>query len=209
MNFLEHVAKARVLAPAGIPVPKAIHCVTAEDAAVAAAELGPCMVKAQVPTGKRGKAGGIRAAMNPDEAQEVASAILGMTIDGHRVESVLLEERAAIAREFYAAILTDTESRTPLVLFSTEGGMDIEEVAATRPEALRRHRSISTTASVRRRPAPSSTGSTSARHGSGSKRSSRPLPGRRQRRCGVDRDQSVGPAGGRARRRPRLQAHPR
>ncbi len=140
MNFLEHVAKARVLAPAGIPVPKAIHCVTAEDAAVAAAELGPCMVKAQVPTGKRGKAGGIRAAMNPDEAQEVASAILGMTIDGHRVESVLLEERAAIAREFYAAILTDTESRTPLVLFSTEGGMDIEEVAATRPEALRRHR---------------------------------------------------------------------
>ena len=140
MNFLEHVAKARVLAPAGIPGPRAIHCVSAEDAAVAAAELGPCMVKAQVPTGKRGKAGGIRAAMNPGEAREVASAILDMTIDGHRVESVLLEERAAIAREFYAAILTDNESRTPLVLFSTEGGMDIEEVAATRPEALRRHR---------------------------------------------------------------------
>ncbi len=55
MNFLEHVAKARVLAPAGIPVPKAIHCVTAEDAAVAAAELGPCMVKAQVPTGSVAK----------------------------------------------------------------------------------------------------------------------------------------------------------
>ena len=140
MNFLEHVAKARVLAPAGIPVPRAIHCLTPEEAAVAAAELGPCMVKAQVPTGKRGKAGGIRAAMNPDEARTVAQAILGMTIDGHRVESVLLEERAAIAREFYAAILTDTESRTPLVLFSTEGGMDIEEVAATRPDALRRHR---------------------------------------------------------------------
>ncbi|TXM94770.1 ATP-grasp domain-containing protein [Methylobacterium sp. WL116] len=140
MNFLEHVAKARVLAPAGIPIPRGIHCVTAEDAAAAAAELGPCMVKAQVPTGKRGKAGGIRAAMTPDEAREVAGAILGMTIDGHRVESVLLEERAAIAREFYAALLTDTESRTPLVLFSTEGGMDIEEVAATRPDALRRHR---------------------------------------------------------------------
>lgn len=139
MNFLEHVAKARVLAPAGIPVPRAIHCLTAEAAAVAAAELGPCMVKAQVPTGKRGKAGGIRAAMNPDEARKMASAILGMTIDGHLVESVLLEERAAIAREFYAAILTDTESRRPLVLFSTEGGMDIEEVAATRPDALRRH----------------------------------------------------------------------
>lgn len=139
MNFLEHVAKARVLAPAGIPIPRGIHCVTAEDAAVAAAELGPCMVKAQVPTGKRGKAGGIRAAMTPDEAREVAGVILGMTIDGHRVESVLLEERAAIAREFYAALLTDTENCTPLVLFSTEGGMDIEEVAATRPDALRRH----------------------------------------------------------------------
>ncbi len=135
------------------------------------------MVKAQVPTGKRGKAGGIRAAMNPDEAQEVASAILGMTIDGHRVESVLLEERAAIAREFYAAILTDTESRTPLVLFSTEGGMDIEEVAATRPRRCAATGSISTTASVRRRPAPSSTGSTSARHGSGSKRSFPPSTG--------------------------------
>lgn len=85
MNFLEHVAKARVLAPAGIPVPRAIHCLTAEAAAVAAAELGPCMVKAQVPTGKRGKAGGIRAAMNPDEARKMASAILGMTIDGHLV----------------------------------------------------------------------------------------------------------------------------
>ncbi|MCJ2068874.1 acetate--CoA ligase family protein [Methylobacterium sp. J-030] len=140
MNFLEHVAKARVLAPAGIPVPRAIHCVSAEDAAVAAAELGPCMVKAQVPTGKRGKAGGIRAARTPDEAREVAGAILGMVIDGHRVESVLLEERASIAREFYAAILTDPVSRTPLVLFSTEGGMDVEEVAATRPDALRRHR---------------------------------------------------------------------
>lgn len=140
MNFLEHVAKARVLAPAGIPIPRGIHCLTVEDAAIAAAELGPCMVKAQVPTGKRGKAGGIRSAMTPDEAREVAGTILGMTIDGHRVESVLLEERAAITQEFYAALLTDTESRTPLVLFSTEGGMDIEEVAATRPDALRRHR---------------------------------------------------------------------
>ncbi|MER2267736.1 succinate--CoA ligase subunit beta [Methylobacterium oxalidis] len=139
MNFLEHVAKARVLAPAGIPVPRAVHCRTPEEAGSAFAELGPCMVKAQVPTGKRGKAGGIRAARSPEEAAEVARAILGMTIDGHAVESVLLEERAEIAREFYAAILNDTASRRPLVLFSTEGGMDIEEVAESRPEALRRH----------------------------------------------------------------------
>uniref|UniRef100_UPI003013B616 ATP-grasp domain-containing protein n=1 Tax=Methylobacterium nigriterrae TaxID=3127512 RepID=UPI003013B616 len=100
----------------------------------------PCMVKAQVPTGKRGKAGGIRAAHSADEARSLAETILGMTIDGHPVEAVLLEERAAIAREFYAAILTDTASRSPMVLFSTEGGMDIEEVAETRPDALRRHR---------------------------------------------------------------------
>ncbi|MBB2964591.1 succinate--CoA ligase subunit beta [Methylobacterium sp. R2-1] len=140
MNFMEHVAKARVLAPAGIPVPRAVHCRTPEDAAAAFEALGPCMVKAQVPTGKRGKAGGIKPANSADEARRVAERILGMRIDGHPVGSVLLEEQARIAHEFYAAILIDTASRCPLVLFSTEGGMDIEEVAATRPDALRRHR---------------------------------------------------------------------
>ncbi|GEP09076.1 succinate--CoA ligase subunit beta [Methylobacterium gnaphalii] len=139
MNFLEHVAKARVLAPAGIPVPRSVHCRTAEEAALAFEELGPCMVKAQVPTGKRGKAGGIKPANSAAEARSVAERILSMSIDGHAVGSVLLEEQARITREFYAAILTDFASRRPLVLFSTEGGMDIEEVAATRPDALRRH----------------------------------------------------------------------
>lgn len=139
MNFLEHVAKARVLAPAGIPVPRAVLCRTPEEAAAAFGELGPCMVKAQVPTGKRGKAGGIKPANAAEEARGVAERILGMTIDGHAVGAVLLEEQATIAREFYAAVLIDTASRCPLVLFSTEGGMDIEEVAATRPDALRRH----------------------------------------------------------------------
>ncbi len=140
MNFLEHVAKARVLAPAGIPVPRAVLCRTSEEAAAAFADLGPCMVKAQVPTGKRGKAGGIKPADSAEEARSVAERILGMEIDGHAVGAVLLEEQARIAREFYAAVLIDTASRCPLVLFSTEGGMDIEEVAATRPDALRRHR---------------------------------------------------------------------
>ncbi|GLS43277.1 succinate--CoA ligase subunit beta [Methylobacterium brachythecii] len=139
MNFLEHVAKARVLAPAGIPVPRSVHCMTADEAARAFEELGPCMVKAQVPTGKRGKAGGIKPANSAAEARSVAERILSMSIDGHAVGSVLLEEQAKITREFYAAILTDFASRRPLVLFSTEGGMDIEEVAATRPDALRRH----------------------------------------------------------------------
>ncbi|MEE7456898.1 succinate--CoA ligase [Methylorubrum populi] len=140
MNFLEHAAKARVLAPAGIPVPRAVLCRNPEEAVAAFAELGPCMVKAQVPTGKRGKAGGIKPANTAEEARSVAERILGMAIDGHAVGAVLLEEQARIVREFYAAVLIDTESRCPLVLFSTEGGMDIEEVAATQPDALRRHR---------------------------------------------------------------------
>ncbi|CAO4177988.1 succinate--CoA ligase subunit beta [Methylorubrum populi] len=140
MNFLEHVAKARVLAPAGIPVPRAVPCRNPEEAAAAFADLGPCMVKAQVPTGKRGKAGGIKPANTAEEARSVTERILGMQIDGHAVGAVLLEEQARIVREFYAAILIDTASRCPLVLFSTEGGMDIEDVAANRPDALRRHR---------------------------------------------------------------------
>jgi succinyl-CoA synthetase beta subunit len=139
MNFLEHVAKARVLAPAGIPVPPSIHCETEESAAAAFVAIGPCVVKAQVPTGKRGKAGGIRLANTLDEVCAVARTILAMSIDGHPVNSVLIEAQAKIVREFYAAVLNDTASRRPLVLFSTEGGMDIEEVAATKPEALRRH----------------------------------------------------------------------
>jgi succinyl-CoA synthetase beta subunit len=139
MNFLEHVAKARILAPAGIPVPRGVLCETADAAAVAFAELGPCVVKAQVPTGKRGKAGGIKVASSAEVARTAARDILGMTIDGHGVASVLLEERADIAREFYAAVLVDSVSRRPLVLFSTEGGMEIEEVAAHQPAALRRH----------------------------------------------------------------------
>lgn len=139
MNFLEHVAKARVLAPAGIPVPPSIHCETEEAAALAFTTIGPCVVKAQVPTGKRGKAGGIRLAHTVDEVCAVARTILAMAIDGHPVKSVLIEAQAEIVREFYAAVLNDTVSRCPLILFSTEGGMDIEEVAATKPEALRRH----------------------------------------------------------------------
>ncbi|HEY5225189.1 MAG TPA: ATP-grasp domain-containing protein, partial [Methylovirgula sp.] len=139
MNFVEYVAKARVLAPAGIAVPRSVHCESAEAVSAAFLTIGPCVVKAQVPTGKRGKAGGIKLANSVAEAEIAARAILAMTIDGHRVHSVLIEEQAKIAREFYAAVLNDTANQRPLVLFSTEGGMDIEEVAATQPDALRRH----------------------------------------------------------------------
>jgi succinyl-CoA synthetase beta subunit len=139
MNFEEHVAKARVLVPASVPVPRGKLCVSPDEAAAAFAEIGPCVIKAQVPTGKRGKAGGIRKASNAAEAKAAAQAILGMSIDGYRVEKLLIEEAADIAREFYAAVLTDFSARRPLILFSTEGGMDIEEVAASRPDAIRRH----------------------------------------------------------------------
>jgi succinyl-CoA synthetase beta subunit len=139
MNFEEYAAKARVLAPAAVPVPRGKLCGTADEAKAAFGEIGPCVVKAQVPTGKRGKSGGIRKADSAAEAAAAAAAIIGMSIDGYAVEKVLVEERADIAREFYAAVLTDFAACRPLILFSTEGGMEIEEVAAARPDAVRRH----------------------------------------------------------------------
>jgi succinyl-CoA synthetase beta subunit len=139
MNFEEYAAKTNVLRPAAIPVPHGRLCRSPAEAEAAFGAIGPCVVKAQVATGKRGKAGGIRKADSAAEAAAVTQAILGMTIDGYAVEKVLLEERAAIAREFYAAVLTDFAAWRPLILFSTEGGMDIEEVAAVRPDAVRRH----------------------------------------------------------------------
>ncbi|ARP99269.1 succinate--CoA ligase subunit beta [Pseudorhodoplanes sinuspersici] len=138
MNFEEYAAKKEVLMPAGVPIPRGRLCKTAPEAAHAFDEIGPCVIKAQVPTGKRGKAGGIKSADRAKDAEARAAEILGMSIDGHVVETVLVEERAEIAREFYAAVLHDVASRKPLVLFSAEGGMDIEEVTATRPAALRR-----------------------------------------------------------------------
>ena len=138
MNFEEHAAKSLILATAGIATPHGILCVSAAEAAKAAATIGPCVVKAQVPTGKRGKAGGIKLASTPQEAEQVAGQILGMTIGDYKVERLLIEEQAKIAREFYAAVLHDVAARKPLILFSTEGGMDIEEIAAEKPAAIRR-----------------------------------------------------------------------
>lgn len=139
MNFEEHAAKAMVLVPGSIAVPRGVVCRSPGEAEAAFATTGLCVIKAQVPVGKRGKAGGIRKADTAAEAVAVTKAILGMSIDRHAVEKVLIEERADIAREFYAAVLTDFAVRRPQILFSTEGGMDIEEVAAARPHAIRRH----------------------------------------------------------------------
>ena len=137
MNFEEHAAKP-LLDGAGIAVPKSRLVTSAEEASSAAAELGACVVKAQVPAGKRGKAGGIRMADTADEAATAARAILAMEIGGHRVERLLVEERIAIAREFYAAVLNDASAKSPVVLFSTLGGIDIEDAAAEDPRALSR-----------------------------------------------------------------------
>ena len=138
MNFEEHAAKA-LLKARGLPVPEG-HVVGSAAAAAEAAQAfgGACVVKAQAPTGKRGKAGGIRPAGSPDEARAAATDILGMTIGGHRVERLLVEERIAIAAELYAAVLSDPVCRGPVVLFSAMGGMEVEEMAAADPGAMRR-----------------------------------------------------------------------
>ncbi len=137
MNFEEHAGKA-LLAAAGIAIPEGRLATSADAAARAAAELGAVVIKAQVPIGKRGKAGGVRTADSPTAARARAAQILGMEIGGHRVERVLVEQRFDIARELYAAVLNDPARKSPLVLFSTLGGIDIEEVAAKQPDAVRR-----------------------------------------------------------------------
>jgi succinyl-CoA synthetase beta subunit len=139
MNLEEYAAKRHVLLPAGVAIPNGMVCTTPEEASAAVARIGPSVVKAQVPTGKRGKSGGIKMANSAEEGAAAARAILGMNIGGSRVERVLIEERCPIERELYAAVLVDVGRRSPLVLFSTEGGMDIEEVAERKPDAIRRH----------------------------------------------------------------------
>ncbi len=135
MNFEEYAAKP-LLRAVGISTPGGALAETPAEAQAAAAELGPCVVKAQVPTGKRGKAGGIKLAKSSKEAQAHAAAILGMTIGEHTVQRVLVEAQVPIARELYAAVLNDPETKGPLLLFSAEGGMDIEEIAEKHPDAL-------------------------------------------------------------------------
>ena len=136
MNFEEYAAKP-LLAAAGIAIPEGYVAETAQKAGEIKAALGPCVVKAQVPSGKRGKAGGIKLANKPIEAKAMAKEILGMEIGGHLVERVLVERRELIALEFYAAVFNDPPTKGPIVMFSTEGGMDIEEVANETPNKLK------------------------------------------------------------------------
>lgn len=123
----------------GVPVLAGIVADTPEEVKAAAEKLGGVVVvKAQVKTGGRGKAGGVKVAKNPDEAYEAAKAILGLDIKGHVVKRVMVAAGARIAREFYFSVLLDRANRSYLSLSSVEGGMEIEELAVERPDALAR-----------------------------------------------------------------------
>ena len=121
----------------GIPVSEGRLATTPDEARTAAEELGgQVVVKAQVLTGGRGKAGGIKLAEGPDEAAQHAEAILGMDISGHVVRRLWVEKASDIAKEYYLSVTFDRGEKKPLFMFTKEGGIDIEEVAAERPEAL-------------------------------------------------------------------------
>jgi succinyl-CoA synthetase beta subunit len=136
VDLFEHQAK-ELFAQYGVPVPAGRIATTPEEAAAIAAHFASrVVVKAQVKTGGRGKAGGVKLADSPDDAQEKARQILGMDIKGHTVGKVLVEQASAIAQEYYFSFLLDRANRTFLSICSVEGGMEIEEVAATKPDAV-------------------------------------------------------------------------
>ena len=139
MKLHEFQAK-QILARAGIPIPDGRLATTPAEAESAATALGsgPWVVKAQVHSGGRGKAGGIKLAKTAAEARAQAQAILGLEIKGLRVEKVYVERAAKIAQELYLGITLDRDRRRPVVMLSTVGGMDIEEVAESSPEKIAR-----------------------------------------------------------------------
>jgi len=138
VDLFEYQAK-EMFAEHGVPVLQGQVAATPEAARHIAAELGgPVVVKAQVKTGGRGKAGGVKLAATPAEAFTHAQAILGMDIKGHTVHRVLVTEAADIAAEHYVSFLLDRANRTYLAMASVEGGMEIEQLAVERPDALAR-----------------------------------------------------------------------
>jgi succinyl-CoA synthetase beta subunit len=138
MDLLEYQGK-QLFARHGIPVPTGRPATSVSEAVQAAEEIGyPCVVKAQVQIGGRGKAGGIKVAKDRAEAEQHAQAILGMDIRGLTVHEVWIESASEIASEYYASIIFDRSAKAPLVMLSTKGGMDIEAVADEDPEAIAR-----------------------------------------------------------------------
>jgi succinyl-CoA synthetase beta subunit len=142
VDLFEHQAK-ELFAEYGVPVPAGKVAYTAAEAEAVAAEFAAAgrprvVVKAQVKTGGRGKAGGVKVAEGPADAQAKASQILGMDIKGHTVHKVLVEEASDIAAEFYLSFLVDRAGRQFMSICSVQGGMEIEEVAHANPEAVAR-----------------------------------------------------------------------
>ncbi len=136
MDLMEYQAK-ELFAAHGVPVLPGETVDDPDDARAAAERIGkPVVVKAQVKTGGRGKAGGVKLAANPDEAREKAESILGLDIKGHIVRKVLVTEASDIGEEYYFSFLLDRANRGYLAMCSAEGGMDIEQLAVERPEAL-------------------------------------------------------------------------
>jgi succinyl-CoA synthetase beta subunit len=138
VDLYEHQGK-QLFARYGIPVSEGQVAATPAEARAAAERIGaPVVVKAQVLAGGRGKAGGIQLAATPDEAEAHAAAILGMDIKGHTVHRVWVERSSEIEREYYFSITFDRGAKRPLLMLTTAGGIDIEEVAAKTPDRLAR-----------------------------------------------------------------------
>jgi succinyl-CoA synthetase beta subunit len=138
MRFYEYESR-RIVERAGVPVTKYGFCTTAEEARAAADEIGgPTVIKSQVLTGGRMKAGGVKFADTPDEAAEHAAAILELEINGHMPRGVLVDPKAEVAQEYYAGVVWDGTRKQPMMLFSDMGGIDIEEVAEKHPDHVGR-----------------------------------------------------------------------
>src|ERR1700728_3146129 len=136
MDLLEYQGK-QLFARHGLEVSDGRAVTTVEDAVAAANEVGyPVVVKAQVLIGGRGKAGGVKLAADEDEAREHATKILGLDIKGHVVRTLWIEHASDIATEYYASVLLDRSAKQPMVIFSVEGGVEIEQVAEESPEKL-------------------------------------------------------------------------
>ena len=138
MRFFEYEAR-KIVELAGIPVTSYGFCTTAEQARAAAEQIGgPTVIKSQVLSGGRMKAGGVKFADTPEEAAEHAAAILELEINGQMPRGVLVDPKAEVKQEYYASVVWDGTAKKPLMLFSDMGGIDIEEVAETHPDHVGR-----------------------------------------------------------------------
>src|SRR3546814_355471 len=138
MRFYEYESK-QILQTVGIPLPKSHFCSTAQEAKAAAESIaGPVVIKSQVLSGGRMKAGGVKFADTPQEAEGLAQEILDLRIKDLLPVGVLVEEKQAIAQEYFAAVTWDGRAKKPVIIFSDMGGIDIEEVAESHPENLSR-----------------------------------------------------------------------